>query len=176
MELFGAATSSNSALVYLALGVVFGLITFFASEQFKRRWGRTPWGWPSAVWGIVGFLSLLLCVILMVLASWSTKRRVQSRRQSPSMSYGSRQGMGGPGGYGYSPSYGASPGYPQQMATQLPPVYPPRPAAQTSADTTSPPAGWHGDPSGRHELRYWDGSQWTENVSDGGTASTDPAR
>lgn len=34
--------------------------------------------------------------------------------------------------------------------------------------------GWHPDPSGRHELRYWDGSAWTEHVSDGGVAGTDP--
>lgn len=32
---------------------------------------------------------------------------------------------------------------------------------------------WHPDPSGRHELRYWDGTSWTEHVSDGGVTSTD---
>lgn len=25
-------------------------------------------------------------------------------------------------------------------------------------------AGWHRDPSGRHELRFWDGTRWTEHV------------
>ena len=34
-------------------------------------------------------------------------------------------------------------------------------------------AGWQADPTGRHEHRYWDGSQWTDNVSDAGVASTD---
>ncbi|MGK2949152.1 MAG: DUF2510 domain-containing protein, partial [Acidimicrobiales bacterium] len=34
--------------------------------------------------------------------------------------------------------------------------------------------GWQPDPSGKHDHRYWDGSQWTDNVSDGGVASTDP--
>lgn len=34
-------------------------------------------------------------------------------------------------------------------------------------------AGWHPDPSGRHALRYWDGSGWTPHVSTGGVASTD---
>jgi uncharacterized protein YxjI len=37
---------------------------------------------------------------------------------------------------------------------------------------TSPP-GWHPDPHQRHELRYWDGSTWTEHVSDGGRAGVD---
>lgn len=30
-------------------------------------------------------------------------------------------------------------------------------------------AGWSSDPSGVHELRYWDGEQWTDHVSDGGS-------
>ena len=34
--------------------------------------------------------------------------------------------------------------------------------------TTGPAAGWHPDPTGRHELRYWDGRQWTADVSDAG--------
>jgi Protein of unknown function (DUF2510) len=35
-------------------------------------------------------------------------------------------------------------------------------------------AGWFADPSRRHELRYWDGQQWTEQVSDRGTQAVDP--
>lgn len=34
------------------------------------------------------------------------------------------------------------------------------------------PAGWFPDPSGDHELRYWDGDAWTEHVSDAGVTST----
>ena len=34
-------------------------------------------------------------------------------------------------------------------------------------------AEWRPDPLGRHQLRYWNGSQWSEHVSDGGTTSTD---
>lgn len=34
-------------------------------------------------------------------------------------------------------------------------------------------AGWHSDPSGRHQLRYWDGQSWTDQVSDNGVSSTD---
>jgi hypothetical protein len=36
------------------------------------------------------------------------------------------------------------------------------------------PAGWHPDPLGRPELRYWDASQWTEHVADAGVAGVDP--
>ena len=35
-------------------------------------------------------------------------------------------------------------------------------------------AGWHPDPSGRHQQRYWDGQAWTDAVADGGQQSSDP--
>src|SRR5690242_5476977 len=38
----------------------------------------------------------------------------------------------------------------------------------------SDPAGWYPDPTTRHELRYWDGYVWLDNVSDKGAAGTDP--
>ena len=38
------------------------------------------------------------------------------------------------------------------------------------------PADWYPDPYGRHELRYWDGGQWTDHVSSHGSQSTDPAQ
>lgn len=37
-----------------------------------------------------------------------------------------------------------------------------------------PPAGWHPDPAGRHEYRYWDGVAWTDQVSDAGVVAADP--
>jgi hypothetical protein len=41
---------------------------------------------------------------------------------------------------------------------------------QIRPDGMWPPApGWNPDPWGRHELRYWDGGQWTGHVADGGT-------
>ena len=38
---------------------------------------------------------------------------------------------------------------------------------------SAPSPGWNPDPSGRHEYRYWDGSSWTDDVSDNGVTSTD---
>ena len=35
------------------------------------------------------------------------------------------------------------------------------------------PAAWHPDPTGRHQLRYWDGQDWTEHVSDHGVQAID---
>lgn len=43
----------------------------------------------------------------------------------------------------------------------------PAPAGQT-------PAGWNTDPTGRFQLRYWDGAAWTDHVSTNGVQQTDP--
>jgi hypothetical protein len=51
-------------------------------------------------------------------------------------------------------------------------------APVASAPPTAPPVapGWAADPYGRHQWRYWDGGRWTDQVADGSTQSTDPAR
>jgi uncharacterized protein YxjI len=41
------------------------------------------------------------------------------------------------------------------------------------SDTGTTAPDWYPDPSGRHELRYHDGSTWTEHVSDHGRQSVD---
>jgi uncharacterized protein YxjI len=40
--------------------------------------------------------------------------------------------------------------------------------------TGQAPAHWHPDPFGRHELRYWDGGQWTQHVASRGRQEIDP--
>jgi len=35
-------------------------------------------------------------------------------------------------------------------------------------------AGWYADPGGTFDARYWDGSQWTEQVMDSGIARSRP--
>ncbi len=62
------------------------------------------------------------------------------------------EGTAGPNAYGPDPKLGA--GAPQQVSQV--------------------PASWLADPSGRHQLRYWDGTRWTEHVSDNGVTSVDP--
>jgi hypothetical protein len=75
-----------------------------------------------------------------------------------------------PGGWDPAPPPGTvfpglgTPGAPGAAAGSAPPVPPP----------PAPPRSWLPDPGGRHELRYWDGTRFTEHVSDGGKISTDP--
>jgi hypothetical protein len=47
-------------------------------------------------------------------------------------------------------------------------------AAAAQAPPPPPsPAGWFPDPEGKHQLRYFDGAQWTQHVSTGGVAAID---
>jgi outer membrane biosynthesis protein TonB len=50
----------------------------------------------------------------------------------------------------------------------------PEPAPAPAPATPAVPSGWYADPSGRFELRYWDGSAWTEHVARAGQQFTDP--
>lgn len=61
-----------------------------------------------------------------------------------------------------APAVAASPAAPPPLAR--PPLAPP-PDQQP---------GWHADPTGRFELRYFDGSTWTEHVSRTGEQAVDP--
>ena len=45
---------------------------------------------------------------------------------------------------------------------------------ETTSSSAAAPAAWYADPSNRFELRYWDGSEWTEYVARGGQQFTDP--
>ncbi|MEO6123163.1 MAG: DUF2510 domain-containing protein [Ilumatobacteraceae bacterium] len=66
------------------------------------------------------------------------------------------------------------------VSVMIPEVAPPnsdRRAAEHQAAVatmTAAPAQWSADPYRHHEMRYYDGSRWTEHVSDLGVASLDP--
>ena len=62
-----------------------------------------------------------------------------------------------------------------QVGAGAPPIAQPMVSASAAATGASAPAAaWHPDPTGRHQLRYWEGSTWTTHVSDNGVAATDP--
>jgi len=48
-----------------------------------------------------------------------------------------------------------------------------RRSSPTTMAPASPP-GWAPDPTSRHQLRWWDGAQWTAAVADDGLQSHDP--
>jgi hypothetical protein len=72
---------------------------------------------------------------------------------------------------------GESPATPERGVEDAAPPPASDPAKTPPPPPSTPPAmpaHWAADPSGRHELRFWDGSRWSEHVSDGGRQSVDP--
>ncbi|MEQ1702328.1 MAG: DUF2510 domain-containing protein [Ilumatobacteraceae bacterium] len=59
------------------------------------------------------------------------------------------------------------------VAPLLPLTAPPVASMAPAADAVANPARWLDDPYGRHQQRFWDGSQWTEHVADDGVAGVD---
>jgi Protein of unknown function (DUF2510) len=104
------------AIIYLIIALAIGFVAYRSSEAFRREHNVTPWHLPSLVWGFIGFLSLILCAVLLLIARKTTKTVAASTANQPQI----------------------------------------------------PHSGWYPDPAAEHELRYWDGSQWTSRVEDGG--------
>jgi Protein of unknown function (DUF2510) len=77
------------------------------------------------------------------------------------------QPMAGGGGAAGTATAAATRTYrPTQRASISSPV-------AVAAPATAVPPGWKADPTGRHQFRYWAGTQWTENVADNGAQSRD---
>lgn len=74
-----------------------------------------------------------------------------------------------PAGWGTAPEATETESEPEPVAAAVAE----EPAAAAPAESAVP-AGWYADPSGRYELRYWDGNAWTEHVSRAGQQFTDP--
>jgi hypothetical protein len=66
----------------------------------------------------------------------------------------------------------ATPTYASTAPTAATPVT--TPSVASSVGDAVAPAAWYPDPSKRFELRYWNGTAWTEHVSRAGQQFTDP--
>ena len=173
-------------VLLVVLSFVWAAIGYRLSENDRRSLGRTPWGLPSALWAVFWFLSLLLGLVLYLIAHTVGVRRAQQNPTGmvpgglappPSMevrSHASRQPTAAEQFPAYPRPANSQPIDAQAVepAVPEPAVVPPAPdeAGHAAADETaagspvSPPA-WHPDPSGRFHYRWWDGSEWTSQVS-----------
>ena len=175
---------------------------FLLATSFEKHNGVTPWRLPALIWGLFWFLSPLLGLILYLVArsSGRSRRPQASGWEGAPQAMGAPQaypqypaGYAPPGGpvpppQGYPPVAPAPPGYPAPLPAGPPAAERPQAPAPPGAVAPPPswqpaaeparavaPRSWVADPSGRHELRYWDGTAWTEFVSDAGVITSDPA-
>jgi len=81
-------------------------------------------------------------------------------------------GAGEPAGWGTAPESN-TPASSTSVGTTAAATAPTQ-VATSPPTTPAVPPGWYTDPAGRYELRYWDGSAWTEHVSRAGQQYRDP--
>jgi hypothetical protein len=182
--------SVSQVIILLALSFVWAALGYRLSENDRRTLGRTPWGLSSYWWAFFWFLSLLLGLILYLFAHAAGVRRAHENPTTVGM-----PGQGAPSSMGLRPGSSSAPtaaeqfpAYPQPANSQPPPPTPgpPEPAIppahapfdQDPHEPTDRPGGeqqwphsppaWHPDPSGRFHFRWWDGYQWTSQVSTDG--------
>ena len=137
----------------------------------------------------VGF-QVLLGTWMLIFKVWHNRRGQlptfgngpQSAQQPQ---YGAQPPFGTYPPYGTQPMYSGPPlpgGQPQFGA--LPPQFAPPPAGPArpgmpqpvhlSQRTSTAPASWQKDPTGRFAQRWWDGTRWTEHVVNGAVQAVDP--
>jgi hypothetical protein len=135
---------------YLTLGLVFGMLAFMRTNAYRRRTGSSPWHIHPLVWGLVSvfvaFLVTLLSIVFVAIFGTVLSIFAWAPRSQPSREPGATASLVS----GIGPMAGAQPA-------------PPLTALRA----------WLADPTGRHELRYFDGSGWTEHVADAGVISVD---
>ncbi len=139
--------SGGETVVALIAACLFGVAAFLLAENSRKVHGRTPWRIPPLVWGLVGVLFGVFGFLLFLIARATSRLGPQARPFPPAN--------------GVTPPWGVSPGQPT-----FPPRYPgssdqdggPGVPSPTGDPPISPPM-WHPDPSGRYELRWWDGER-----------------
>jgi Protein of unknown function (DUF2510) len=93
-------------------------------------------------------------------------------RYAASMTTSEATGTSEPAGWGTAPE--SSTTAPGTSVGSTAAATAPTQAATRPPSTPAVPPGWYTDPSERYELRYWDGSAWTEHVSRAGQQYRDP--
>jgi Protein of unknown function (DUF2510) len=166
--------SGSELIIILALSVVWAVLGYRLSENDRKALGRTPWGLPSGLWAFFWFLSLIVGLVLYLIAHSAGVRRFQ---QQPSVRpTGLDLDMAGRGPSRPKRTGSISeqfPAYPSPANTQVTREADPGDGQlpQTAPPPTPPmqsPPAWQPDPSGRFHYRWWDGYQWTAQVSTDG--------
>ncbi|MDZ4654996.1 MAG: DUF805 domain-containing protein [Coriobacteriia bacterium] len=144
---FGGRARRKEYWMFYLFNIIFGFVLSFTDSML----GLTNEGGSGPLYGLYGLAVLLPAIAVGV-------RRMHDTDRSgwwllvpiANLVFLVSEGTQGPNQYGSDPKAPAM-GY-------APP---------------GPPAGWLPDPTGRHQFRYWDSTQWTSSVSDNGVASVD---
>ena len=182
--------SATQWIIYSVLSVVWAFLGYRLSENDRKVLGRTPWGLPSVLWAFLWFLSLLIGLILFLIAHATGVRQAQqnapgagppvgvppgptmARPRAPASASELFPAYPRPANSGPSRNETvddrAGAGEPQGATPGVGPQAPANPGGPGVASWPASPPAWHPDPSRRFHYRWWDGHQWTSQVSTDG--------
>lgn len=173
----GSQSASTLVLSGL-LAVVISIFGYRLSQRVRATRGVTPWRIPSAVWALICFFFAPFGFALELIAIVSTRPvpgKIQpahgpAEEKAPSMY--STQGIAPSTTDQHSGEVTTT----EQALSAYVPKSPPSGYGGPPSDHFGKPAlfGWYHDVTKRHELRYWDGRDWTKFVSDDGVTDEDP--
>ncbi|GEM_PF-2006534 len=177
-----ASTTSNwpGAGVFafsLLFALLFGALAYGRAAAFRRRFGRNPWGIAPGVWLLIGFLFSAFGLVLTLLACATTRVGPLSTLtgppplETPEPDGGPRTPESWDAATPESSEGTDRRGQEGDRGRQPPQA---TPGGSTEEAPRWPPAGWYSDPTGLHEYRFWEGSDWSSYVSDHGNVATDP--
>ena len=146
-------------LLFDFVALVFGIVIIV---DMARRPG---WLWRQAgsnkgLWLALEIVALLLLTVLSVVVGILYLALARPRLRA------AERAITGPGPWQPRPW---APGHPSPSPASTPAQ------GEQWAPPGAPTFGWYPDPSAHHQMRYWDGTHWTEHVSDDGVQSSDPA-
>ncbi|HLI15639.1 MAG TPA: DUF2510 domain-containing protein [Acidimicrobiales bacterium] len=147
-----ARTSAEELALEALFALVFAVFGYRISTRYRAARGVTPWHLPSLVWALICLVLQPFGIIVELFAEFTTRAAgvtLSGERFDPLEVVPARK---------LAPS-------PMPAATWAVPV---DEAGRTAL------FGWYPDPSGRHELRYFDGRVWSDQVADRGAVATDP--
>jgi hypothetical protein len=173
----GTSLSGGDLLLTFVLWSLFALLGYRISLRHQVLRGVTPWRFPSVVWAVICFAFGPIGLVVELFAEFTTKPRLPSslsriafRDASARVGAGLSRSGGQQGTTGQTSRAAATD--PPIVIPEEPIVVGPSPPDDGSGKTAA--FGWYGDPTDRHELRYFDGRRWSDFVSDADVRSVDP--
>jgi hypothetical protein len=159
----GGASAFVSSVVVWLFALAFGLALSAPAFLNPPEDNGGIWSFrlPLPLWMFLMLLKLTSWVgFYILLGTWMLIFKVWTTHQNnrlPSFSNAPSQPSSGPQpSFGQPPSYGQPPSFGAQPVMGM------------------PPASWQADPTGRYPHRWWDGSRWTDRVTNGNFQATDP--
>ena len=164
--------SHTTLVVSGVLAVVISIFGYRLSQRIRATRGVTPWRIPSLVWALICFFFAPFGFALELIAIVSTKPEPGNIQPA----HGATNSTANRASHAVYETTNPKPASTEEALIAYAPKIPPSGYGGPQSDQLGKSAlfGWYHDVSGHHQLRYWDGRDWTRYVSDNDVQSEDP--